>query len=100
MPAPLTYIARCAAGTCVKLTEDADLGGFIGTSTIDSNDGAVFWTYGELAQYFDDVKAGALDIIHARCIDQSGGPNAYKAGMTSGGKTSESDVMAGQMLLL
>lgn len=71
MPAPLTYTAFCSAGTCVKLEEDADLGGYIATSTIDGNDGAVFYTYGEFVQFATDVKAGKLDHLIQNATDKA-----------------------------
>ena len=69
---PITYTARCADGSCAHIEENIERGGFELTSTISPEQGSVFYTYGEMAQLIADVKAGDLDVLEKRAMDNVG----------------------------
>jgi hypothetical protein len=56
------YSGKCSSGACVNVTEVGD--GYMFSSTISGNDGAVSYTAAETAEFLDDVKAGRFDDLH------------------------------------
>lgn len=56
---------------CVRFDEDTERGGFVATSTVDGNDGQVFYDYLEIFHLIERIKSGHFDAVHDRAREMA-----------------------------